>query len=772
MNEQQESDNGSPSSEVLVETVQDFDEEEETNENEDQVNDEDPDGLEAPMPTHGETAPVDPEPHAEASIEPIDQDGEVTPHRRPGTPYRQTSDWTPEYREVVAELPRIARTEETTIEFDDSEPLRRPARRSTNSMNNTIREARRQSNVAFSSPPQINRTHRSAPPTLTKLSAAGGNGGDDDDGSVSSSSSDATPQPSRPPKPPKRGPNGEPRGPQGPPPNWDPLAPNAGGGGGGGGGGDDSSNGSQGPRCTLCGGAHLTRHCPRTNNRAERCWNCGDTTHRIDDCDLLATNGEPNDLIIDGRVVRVRDQPRSTQHFQKKRTWNKLLRHEMTPEEHIAFEQKATGYVLSKHNKLRVQSHLNQDDDVLKNVYNLQYQLKALRDHVTNYDLMDVFTIVVPVDILNGPGLRRKKYNLFDDYPKLTAEMVANSSAYYNMWADGEYILENLNLSYSLIKNNTDDTLFNKCLESYEMYHKMQQGGPLILQLVLQKIHNTSEQFMEHLKSKVENLDISKIEGENVDTAVSLINAAYQAFRSASTSDNDRVPPEWPKTLIHVFQTTSVSTFNIEFIDEERRARREADKHGGQPEWPTHEELVSMATTLYNRLKRTGHWDIPKSARSKAYNINLNRQRPPGKPGSSGQGYTRKCWNCGSTDHMLNDCTAPRDENKIAKARQQFRQNRGPRQNQRRGPPKHKTVHGKPLVLNKNQVYVLDQKRLRSQKEARLQTALQALTNPSHSPTPTGLMAHHDPEPQPADAPQESPRIEPSYVQNILRGLL
>ncbi len=76
------------------------------------------------------------------------------------------------------------------------------------------------------------------------------------------------------------------------------------------------------------------------------------------------------------------------------------------------------------------------------------------------------------------------------------------------------------------------------------------------------------------------------------------------------------------------------------------------------------------------------------------------------------------------------------------------------------------------MVLNKNQVYVLDQKKLRTQKEARLQTALQALTNPSHSPAPTGLTAHHDPDPQPADAPQESNRIEPSYVQNILRGLL
>ena len=52
MNEQQESDNGSPSSEVLVETVQDYVDETEDDENEDQVHDEAPEGLEAPMPTH------------------------------------------------------------------------------------------------------------------------------------------------------------------------------------------------------------------------------------------------------------------------------------------------------------------------------------------------------------------------------------------------------------------------------------------------------------------------------------------------------------------------------------------------------------------------------------------------------------------------------------------------------------------------------------------------------------------------------------------------
>jgi hypothetical protein len=105
-------------------------------------------------------------------------------------------------------------------------------------------------------------------------------------------------------------------------------------------------------------------------------------------------------------------------------------------------------------------------------------------------------------------------------------------------------------LSYNLIKNNTDDNLFNKCLEEYEMFHPMQQGGPLILFLVLKKVHNASDQRLKHLKDKVATLKISDLEGENVNTAVSLINAVYSIFISSSTATQSHVPPEWSKTLI------------------------------------------------------------------------------------------------------------------------------------------------------------------------------------------------------------------------------
>jgi hypothetical protein len=95
---------------------------------------------------------------------------------------------------------------------------------------------------------------------------------------------------------------------------------------------------------------------------------------------------------------------------------------------------------------------------------------------------------------------------------------------------------------------------------------------------------------------------ISDLEGENVDTAVGLINAAYLIFISSSTAPQSRVPPEWSKTLIRVFQTTTVPEFNQIFKDEEKDAQQDADKNGGQPKWPTHEQL-SNARNARERIQ-------------------------------------------------------------------------------------------------------------------------------------------------------------------------
>ncbi len=602
-----------------------------------------------------------------------------------------------------------SRPPENTIWFDDTEPQPRPDRRSSNPMNMVNDAARRQSYANFQSPlPRVSPLEQRHVNTPHTMFVSGGGGGGGGGGSSGSSSSSTGSR-------------------NGPPPS------------------STTSSGRSPP-------VEVSRPSPTPTPNP---------------------NAPPmmRPITIDGRPLMTRTHPVPVKDYIRSRTWNKYERSQMKSDERIAYDKAASGYVLPKTNKLRVQSRLTADEDVLKHVHNLQYQIKALRAHATEHDIIDVMTIVIPKNLKESPELEPQRYNLFDDYPKLTPTIVANSNAWYSRWIEHDFIADNLNLTFTLCKNNTEDTLFNKCLEEYETFHPMQRGGPLMMILVLLKIHNASEQHMEYLKLKVEGLKISTMEGEDVDTAVSLINSAYTTFKSISTKNHNRVPLEWPKTLIQVFQTTSVPEFNRVFKTEADEARRDADKNGGQPVWPTHEQLTKLASATYNRLKLSGEWDVPKAAKSKAYfggqTGSGSRPPPSGRP-------TRLCWNCGSPDHMLPECPKPLDQVRVDKARQQFRtRSRGNAYPRR---PQNKVIDGKPMVCNQKGAYVLDQRKVRAHARSRrvrntlleLQHDSAALAHaPSPPPTPAPAAGS-----RPPSAAATSRTVDVASVQDVLRHLL
>ena len=74
-----------------------------------------------------------------------------------------------------------------------------------------------------------------------------------------------------------------------------------------------------------------------------------------------------------------------------------------------------------------------------------------------------------------------------------------------------------MNLIFKLAQNNMDDHLCTKCLEEYKEFHPVQQGGPLMLYLVLRKIQDVSENSIQHLHTQLKNMKISLVPGENVD---------------------------------------------------------------------------------------------------------------------------------------------------------------------------------------------------------------------------------------------------------------
>jgi hypothetical protein len=331
-----------------------------------------------------------------------------------------------------------------------------------------------------------------------------------------------------------------------------------------------------------------------------------------------------------------------------------------------------------------------------------------------------VFRIVVPENVMISPVLQDYQFDLMKDYAKLDDNIVANSCAWYNMWIVEPYIQENMAYTFTLLQNNTSETLWNKCLEEYEEYAPQQQGGPLMLFLILRRIQSNSETAIEHLKKQIKSLRIRDLPGENVDTAVSLIKTTLNALQSASTPEHSYIPEDFPQTVLKVLQTTSVPKFNSAFEKEETEVRHAANKFGGRPQWPPISQILNLATNTYKDLQAEDSWNVSSQNKKRAL-LGSSQGDSGDKKGGQKKKFKLICWNCEKEGHSLNDCTASKDEEKIEKNKKKFRALK--RKHEKKGgksgdQPRHKTgPDGKPYVLNKKGAYVLDQKQLHAEKK-------------------------------------------------------
>ena len=433
--------------------------------------------------------------------------------------------------------------------------------------------------------------------------------------------------------------------------------------------------------------------------------------HRLRSSGPTVGNGHPKVATVGGEPLPLRTQPFLTHGHAK--VWDKGQRAKLKPDVLQTFIKSATGYALSKHNKLSMQSLRPDDDGKLEEIHNLQVQLRALRDHLYTHDMLNVFTIVLPVDVHSSPTLREGEYDLFTHYAKFNADIVANSNAWYNQWVQASYISENMTYSLQFLQNNTSESLWNKCLESYEDYSPAQRGGPLMLFLVLKKIQDNSESAIEALKTRVTKLKIRDIPGENVDTAVSLIKSTYSTLQSASTAERNYVPDDFPQTVLRVLQTTSVKEFNEAFSTVESRVRHAADMDGVPPEWPAVHRTLNLATNTYGRLLAEDNWHVSGKQKKNAYNAtpggdgSQTRSHNDNNRGRKRRNGRVRCWNCNEFNHMAPQCPKPRNEKNIEENRSKYNPLRG-----RRQPRDDK---GRPLKFNKNQVYVVDVKQQRKE---------------------------------------------------------
>ena len=134
------------------------------------------------------------------------------------------------------------------------------------------------------------------------------------------------------------------------------------------------------------------------------------------------------DLMLDGRELELSTFGRAEDEFAPVRLWDKVERAQLPADIRQVFVRSATATVLPKHNKLAAPKIvMGENNKLLTQTLNLHHQLKIIKAHLTSYDIIDVMTIVVPVDVKTKVDVERKKFSLFDDHLQLHAVHVANS---------------------------------------------------------------------------------------------------------------------------------------------------------------------------------------------------------------------------------------------------------------------------------------------------------------------------------------------------------
>jgi hypothetical protein len=217
-------------------------------------------------------------------------------------------------------------------------------------------------------------------------------------------------------------------------------------------------------------------------------------------------------------------------------------------------------------------------------------------------------------------------------------------------------------LTAKFLQNNVADKPWEKCYERYAKYEPIELGGPLFFRVMLLQLVSNSEDAGRALLTRLENLSISDVPGENIEKAVSQIRGAIERLKHIKRLPEDLIPK-----LLKIFQTTSVDDFNASFslLEKQRMLNSFATSTGGgnslklslfgatEAEIP--DKLCNLAESLYVAKVETGEWSGAKTKGKKSAFV--TDATPHSGP---------TCWNCGTPGHTLQACTQAKNKTAIA----------------------------------------------------------------------------------------------------------
>jgi hypothetical protein len=317
-----------------------------------------------------------------------------------------------------------------------------------------------------------------------------------------------------------------------------------------------------------------------------------------------------------------------------------------------------------------------EDPAKLHETYDLAMMINSTRLHHADFDMTDVFTVVI-FNTVDSKKLLRT-VDLYQDYGNVTEKEVAKSNRFYAtrvVGDDAKLFSQNLvQLTYRHLVNNTEDDLVTKVNETYSDYPTAEREGPLFFKIMMDKLQNNSEDAATHLILVVKSLKITDYDGENVDNVVSLVRGAHKRLLNLkSRTQKSLLPDDFAETLLQVFQTSSVPEFNTLFAHEKTQLEL-TELRTGEKKYPEISDILSFATAKYRKLYATGEWsgfknELNETGFIAAFNAALVTTNL--KSGNPNQRLKTLCFNCGGA-RPLSACKETRDETRIAANKKQF----------------------------------------------------------------------------------------------------
>ena len=303
----------------------------------------------------------------------------------------------------------------------------------------------------------------------------------------------------------------------------------------------------------------------------------------------------------------------------------------------------------------------------LTNTYELVQQNKAVVQHLEEWDLTDVFTLVGTIKVNSTTGASEADTkSLLADWPTITVKEVAESNLWYNQHSSQKvcpWIRENMEISHKFILNSCDNDLRSQVTDKLATYETGERGGPLTFRILMGLLQVNSEHAIKHLIGCVKKIDVKNFDGENIIEVGAQIRGAHIRLQMVNFSNTtSSVPLTFADDVMDVLATTSTNTFNQAFDCERQRAAARLSNAALLN--LSIDNILDAAIDLYNDAIQDDAWlGVDNKAKETAFHAAGGARIDTNQRNSTHQREIT-CFNCGGK-HKVQECSLPLNQAKI-----------------------------------------------------------------------------------------------------------